>query len=323
MNTAACQPIRSPRPGVKFLTMRRLTTFLVISLLGLAATACQRADNTNANTNSNLTANANVSPNANANSSPEAAATIAAREPEKYRALLVFSAETEGGQKTIGIPSLSAEVARNGADRRVSFKLPDGSDLIYLEQGGKHIVIAPGRKQYAELTPEATGFQLQKLMTPGQVVSYLERLKGVEKVGDDTMNGRPADKYRYATTTNTSTSAGEVKSEAFFFVDKETGLPLRAELNTEASGDVKGVKGARIVAEMRDISTTVDDSLFQVPAGLNKVPPEQVRQQIDSFTNTVGALVKALLSNMNAAAATSAPSVSPAAVASPSPSPTR
>jgi hypothetical protein len=320
MNTAACQPGRSPRLNFKFLTTRRLTSFLAISLLGLAATACQRADNTNANTNSNVTANANVSPNANANASPEAAATIAAREPEKYRAVLVFSAETEGGQKTIGIPSLSAEVARNGADRRVSFKLPDGSDLIYLEQGDKHIVIAPGRKQYAELTPEATGFQLQKLMTPGQVVSYLERLKGVEKVGDDTMNGRPADKYRYATTTNTSTSAGEVKSEAFFFVDKETGLPLRAELNTEASGDVKGVKGARIVAEMRDISTTVDDSLFQVPAGLNKVPPEQVRQQIDSFTNTVGALVKALLSNMNAAAATSG---LPAAVASPSPSPKR
>jgi len=50
----------------------------------------------------------------------------------------------------------------------------------------------------------------------------------VEKVGDDTMNGRAADKYRYATTTNTSTSAGEVKSEAFVYVDKETGLPLPA-----------------------------------------------------------------------------------------------
>jgi hypothetical protein len=289
---------------------------MLVAALGLAAVACQRADtNANANANANLAANANISPtNANANVSPGPAAALSAREPEKYRAVLVFSAETEGGQKTIGIPTLSAEVARNGTDRRVSFKLPDGSDLIYLEQGDKHIVIAPARKQYAELTPEATGFQLQKLMTPGQVVSYLERLKGVERVGDDTMNGRPADKYRYATTTNTSTSAGEVKSEAFFYVDKETGLPLRAELFSEASGDVKGVKGARIVAEMRDISTTVDDSLFQVPDGLNKVPPEQVRQQIDSFTNTVAALVKALIANMNSANS----SASPAATASPS-----
>lgn len=287
-------------------------SLLMVSLLGFTGAACQRADN--ANTNTNLTANANLSPtnsNANANLSPAPATIRAAREPEKYRAVLVLSAETEGGQKTIGIPSLTAEVARSGADRRVSFKLPDRSDLIYLEQGDKHIVIMPGRKQYAELTPEATGFQLQKLMTPGQIVSYLEKLKGVERVGDDTMNGRPAEKYRYAATTNTSSSAGQVNTEAFFYVDKDTGLPLRVDLSSEATGNVQGIKGAKIVAEMRDISTTVDDSLFQVPAGLNKVPPEQIRAQIDAFTNTVAALVRALLSNMNAGATTTSPSPTP------------
>lgn len=287
-----------------------LISLLAIGALGLAGSACQRAD-TNANTNTNLT-NANTSPaNANANLSPQPAPVSAAREPERYRAVLVVSAETEGGQKTIGIPSLSAEIARNGADRRVAFKLPDGSDLIYLEQGDKHIAIMPGRKQYAELTPEATGIQLQKLMTAGQIVSYLEKLKGVERVGDDTMNGRPADKYRYTTSTNTSTSAGQVNTEAFFYVDKETGLPLRVDISSEATGNVQGVKGAKIVAEMRDISTNVDDSLFQVPAGLNKVPPEQVRAQIDAFTNTVAALGKALLSNMNAAATSASPSPTP------------
>ena len=203
----------------------RLISLLTIALLTLGGSACQKTDT---NTNTNVTANANTTPaNANANLSPATASVIATREPEKYRATLALSAETEGGQKTIGIPTLSAEVARNGADHRVSFKLPDGSDLIYLEQDGKHIVIAPGRKQYAELTPEATGFQLQNLMTPGQIVSYIEKLKGVERVGDDTLNGRTADKYRYAATTNTSTSAGQVNTEAFVYVDKETGLPLR------------------------------------------------------------------------------------------------
>lgn len=287
-----------------------LISLLAIGVLALAGSACQRAD-TNANANTSLS-NANTSPaNANANLSPQPAPVSAAREPERYRAVLVVSAETEGGQKTIGIPSLSAEIARNGADRRVAFKLPDGSDLIYLEQGDKHIAIMPGRKQYAELTPEATGIQLQKLMTAGQIVSYLEKLKGVERVGDDTMNGRPADKYRYATSTNTSTSAGQVNTEAFFYVDKETGLPLRVDLSSEATGSVQGVKGAKIVAEMRDISTNVDDSLFQVPAGLDKVPPEQVRAQIDAFTNTVAALVRALMSNMNTTASTTSPSPTP------------
>jgi hypothetical protein len=315
MKTANFHPRHAVRLGNLVLKKQLFVSLLISSLLILAASACQRVDT---NTNTNVTANANTSPvNANANLSPAATMVIAAREPEKYRATLVFSAETEGGQKTVGIPTLSAEVARNGADRRVSFKLPDGSDLIYIEQGDKHIVIAPSRKQYAELTPEATGFQLQKLMTPGQLVSYLEKLKGVERVGDDTVNGRTADKYRYATTTNTSTSAGQVKSEAFVFVDKDTGLPLRSELYTEASGNVQGVKGAKIVAEMRDISTNVDESLFQVPAGLNKVPPEQVRSQIDAFTGTVAAVIKALLSNMTASPPTS--SGSPI-TASPSPS---
>jgi len=304
---------------MKTVNLKASTSFclLALSLLMLAGSGCQRADT---NTNTNLTVNANTATNANANMSPVTAVGIAAREPEQYRATLVFSAETEGGQKTVGIPSLSVDVARSGADRRVSFKLPDGSDLIYLEQGDKHIVIAPGRKQYAELTPEATGFQLQKLMTPGQLVAYLEKLRGVERVGDDTINGRTADKYRYANTTNTSTSAGQVNTEAFVYVDKETGLPLRSELYTEASGNVQGVKGAKIVAEMRDITTTtVDPTLFQVPPGLNKVPPEQVRAQIDAFTGTVAALVKALLSNMAPQGASN--SASPTMMASPSASP--
>lgn len=288
-------------------------SLLAIAILALASSACQK---TEPNLNANVTVNANTNVNANASVSPVTASLIAAREPEKYRATLVISAETEGGQKTVGIPTLSADVARNGADRRVAFKLPDGSDLIYLDNDGKHFVVAPGRKQYAELTKEATGFQMQKLMTPGHIVSYIEKLKGVERVGEETLNGRTAEKYRYSTSTNTSTSAGAVKSEAFVFVDKETGLPLRTEVYSEASGNVQGVKGVKVVAEMRDITTTVEESLFQVPPGLSEVPPEQVRQQIDAFTNTVAALVKMLISNMNAPAATT--SSSPVSNASPS-----
>jgi hypothetical protein len=297
-----------------------LVSCMLLLILIVAGSACQRVDtNANTNANANLMGNANTAPvNANANLSPETVSSIAAREPEKYRATLVFSAETEGGQKTIGIPTLSAEVARNGVDRRVSFKLPDGSDLIYLEQGDTHIVIAPGRKQYAELTPEATGIQLQKLMTPGQLVSRLEKLKGVEHVGQETINGRAAEKYRYANTTNTNTQAGSVSTEGFVYLDKETGLPLRSELFAEASGNVQGVKGARIVAEMRDISTNVDASYFQVPAGFAKVPPAQVRQQIDALTNMASALIKALLSN-GGAQVSPAPTVSPAVTSSPSP----
>ena len=288
---------------------------LAVTALIVVDSACQPATNTN--TNANLVVNANTAPaNTNANVAPVTTAGIAAREPERYQATLVFTAETEGGQKTIGIPPLAADIARDGADRRVSFKLPDGSDLVYLEQAGKHIVIVPGRKQYAELTPEATGFQLHKLLTPGQLVSRLETLKGVERVGEETLNGRTSEKYRYATTRPTGTQAGEVSAEAFVFVDKETGLPLRSELFTEASGNVQGVKGAKIVAEMRNITTAVDRTMFEVPSGFSKIPPEQIRQQINALTNAAAAVVQSLLGSMatqSGTAPTASPAASPAA----------
>ena len=294
---------------------------LAISIVVIAASGCARgpAANANINTNTNVNVNANATgANINASTAPS---TFAAKEPDTYRATLVFSAETEGGDKAIGIPTLTAEVAKSGADRRLSFKLPDGSDLVYLEKAGVQYGIAPARKQYAELTAEATGFQIQKLMTPGQVVSYLDRLKGIEFVGEEQQGGRTALKYRYARTAQTQTSAGEVKTESFVYVDKDTGLPLRAELFSEATGNVQGVKGAKVVAEMQNIQTTVDPSLFEIPAGMNKVPEAQVRQQVNAVTNTVAAVLRTLLTNMNTAPPPPSPTSSPTASPATSPSP--
>ena len=308
------------RPRVEFVRPPVIILVLVIAATLITVAGCARGpvaeSNVNLNVNTNANVNANVAP-VNANSAV-APSTIAAREPDAYRGTLVFSAETEGGEKTIGIPTLSAEVAKNGADRRLSFKLPDGSDLIYLEHNGVHYAIAPGRKQYAELTPEATGFQLHKLMTPGQLVAYLDRLQGIQFVGEEPLAGRTALKYRYARTDQTKTSAGEVKTESFIFIDKDTGLPLRAELFSEASGNVQGTKGAAVVAEMRDITTNVDPSLFEVPAGLNKVSEQQVRQQVNAITNTIAAVLRSLLTNMNTTPPPSpSPSPSPTATVSP------
>ena len=308
------------RPRVEIVRPPVLIMILVISAMLVTVAGCARGPvaetNVNMNVNTNVNANANLAP-VNANSAV-APSTIAAKEPDAYRATLVLSAETEGGEKTIGIPPLSAEVAKNGADRRLSFKLPDGSDLIYVEHNGVHYAIAPGRKQYAELTPEATGFQLHKLMTPGQLVSYLDRLQGIQFVGEEQLTGRTALKYRYARTDQTKTSAGEVRTESFIFIDKDTGLPLRAELFSEASGNVQGTKGAAVVAEMRDISTNVDPTLFEVPAGFNKVSEQQVRQQINAITNAMAAVLRTLLTNMNT---TPPPSPSPTATVSPAASP--
>src|SRR6185436_6804169 len=116
-----------------------------IGLLGALASVlfligCQPA----ANTNSNANVNANIAPansNANANSSSESSSSLDTAEPEKYSATLVFTLQTSGGDKAMGIPPLSVQVARNAADRRVEFKLPDGTPLVYLDHENRHYVI--------------------------------------------------------------------------------------------------------------------------------------------------------------------------------------
>ena len=233
-------------------------------------------------------------------SNSETTANINTREPDKYAATLSFSLETQGGEKAIGIPPLSVQVARSGDDRRVEFKLPDGTPLIYLDHDNRNYVILPSRKQYAELSKEATGFQVNKLLTPGQLVESLKKIKGLERAGEGPMDGRTAEKYRYSASRETNTKAGEVKAEAFVYVDKETGLPLRAELLAESSGDVKGVKAARVVAEMRDIKTDVDPAMFQTPAGYAQVAPEKIRQQIDALTSAVGAILRSMMAGASA-----------------------
>ena len=283
---------------------------LCLALL-LSVVACQPAPSSNANANANPQPASTRTGAANANSESANGIIINAREPAKYSATLQLSLETAGGDKTIGVPSLSVQVARSGDDRRVEFKLPDGTPLVYLDHNNHHYVIVPGRKQFAELTQEATGGQMQKLMTPGQLVEDLKDLKGVERAGEEPVNGRVAEKYRYNASTNTNTKAGEVKAEAFVYVDKETGLPLRAELNAASSGDVKGMKAARVVAEMRDIKTAIEASLFEVPAGYAQVAPEKVREQIDALTSAVAAVLKALMANPATPAASPAASISP------------
>ena len=301
-----------------------LILVLAISAFVFAISGCARGTETNANINTNINTNTSTTANLNASVATAPPSALAAREPDTYRGVLVFTAETEGGEKTVGIPPLSAEVARSGADRRVQFKLPDGSDLVYLDHAGTHYAILPARKQYAELTAAATGFQLHKLMTPGQLVGYLDKLQGIQAVGEESVNGRTALKYRYARTEQTKTSAGEVHTESFIYVDKDTGLPLRAELFSEASGNVQGVKGAKIVAEMRDITTNVDPTAFEVPTGYSKVSEQQVRAQVDAITGTIAAVLRTLLTNMNSAPPPPSPTAtqpagsgSPAATVSP------
>ena len=295
---------------------KKIVWMFLIGSIGLSAACNQPAPtNTNiANTNVNVTTNGNtVSIGNNAVSTTVTTSTtgvIESKEPDQYQATVALKFETSGEQKVATQP-LKAEVARNGGDRRMEFAMPNGDKLIYLERGGKQFLVMPQRKQYAELTKEALGFEVRSVMMPETIVKNLNSLKGIERVGEEKIGGRDAIKYRYAATTDTKSQAGTVETESFIVIDKETGLPLRSFTSAESQGNVQGVKGASLVTEINNIRTTTDPALFAEPTDYAKVPPEQIRGQVDAFFSLATAFITQMMKS--AQTQQNAPTPSPTA----------
>ncbi len=258
--------------------------------------ANENLNSANTNAESNMT-DSNMESNANESES----SMIEVKEPETYQGKVNLNIQTMGEKGNLALPTpLVANVARKGNNKRMEFNLPNGQKLVYLELGSKNLVVLPDRKQYAELNQQSTGFQVRSLMTPGQIVNQMKNLKGLEKVGEEKVNGRDAIKYKYSATTETNTKAGEVDTESFVLVDKETGLPLRSEMVSQADKGANGLKGIKIVTEMSDISTDVSDDMFKEPTDFEKIEESQIRQQIGILFNAASAVITQMMQSANA-----------------------
>ena len=251
------------------------------------------APNTNGTAANTINANANTAPPAQASAS-----TVDAKEPEHYQATVKLSVEAVGNTATAAMPAVSANVARNGTDRAMEFTLPGGETAVFLEKGDMHYLILPKRKQYAELNKESLGMDVRRMMTPAQIVSQAKGLPGMQLVGDENLNGRTVTKYRYEAVASTQTKAGNVSTESYVIVDKETGLPIRSETTSQSAsgGSVQGYKGLRLVTEMTDIKTTADAALFAVPTDFQKIEPDQVKAQVDLIFKAISAFVGQIIS---------------------------
>jgi len=266
-----------------------ISSIVLASVLG--AMACQ-SPGTNTNVSVKTATNANTNVNTNTNSSASST-TITASEPNEYQANVKLTLETTGQGQKATLPTLGAMVARSGADRVTEFALPTGEKVIYLDKGGMNYVILPNRKQYAELTKEALGFEVRRLLMPDQIVNQVKAIPGVRLVGEETVNGRQVVKYAYSGSANTQTQAGTVSTESYVLVDKETGLPVRSETvsQSESGANVQGVSGMRMITEMTDLKTTPDPNIFTLPTDYAKIDPEQVKAQANLIFSAVAALV--------------------------------
>lgn len=281
--------------------------------------ACQTQTGTGnvnlANSNANISNTLANAGNLNAVNSNISSSAIDTREPDEYQATVKLTMEAVGDAQKTSLPALSANVARSGSDRSMEFVLPNGEKVIYLDKAGTNYLILPNRKQYAELDRESLGFEVRRIMMPEQIVNQVKGLQGVQRVGEETVGGRQVVKYAYAGTANTQTQAGQVGTEAYVLVDKETGLPLRSEAVTQSQsgGNVQGYKGFRMITEMTNIRADADPNLFVLPADFAKIDSEQVKSQVNLVFNAAAALIGQAMQQQPGTSA------SPAATVSPSP----
>jgi hypothetical protein len=259
----------------------------------LAGCGAQPATNTTVNVNantSNTSANSTVA-NANTTSNNSLASV---KEPTEYQATVSLKLEAVGDQKSSAMPTLGANVSRSGNDRRMEFTMPAGGRVVFLDKGGSNYLILPDKKQYAELNQEALGFEVRRMMMPEQIVEQVKAIPGVQFVGEEMFNGRTVQKFSYGAVANTQSQAGQVSTESYLLVDKETGLPLRSETHSQSQsgGNVQGFSGIRIITEISDIKTETDPAMFeQPPADYQKIETSQVRAQVEMIFNALASFV--------------------------------
>jgi hypothetical protein len=248
------------------------------------------------NENVNLSNSFNSNTNMNVSSVAPNSTISETKEPDNYQAIVQLKLQATGDNTATNLPTIQANVARSGADRRMEFNLPTNEKVVYLDKAGTTYLILPTRKQYAVLDNQSLGFEVRQLMMPGEIVNQVKSVKGVERVGEENVNGRQVIKYRYGSVANTQTNAGQVTTESFFLIDKETGLPLRSETVSQSqSGNVQGYKGLRVITEMSDIKTDTTPDLFAVPTEYQKIDAAQVKAQAELIFNAVGLLLSQAL----------------------------
>lgn len=225
--------------------------------------------------------------NAAAPAPPPPPAPLEAREPDRYSVATTITVQPTGNAPQTNIPPMQFTFARITDQRRVSFKLPDPvGEVIYLEKPPLKYLIFPARNQYVELDPNELGFQLGELMSPASAIQRLKEKSRYEMLGTETVNGRTAVKYRFSGAVDTHTQAGTAQADSIVFVDQETGLPLRSEIDTSSTSGA----GARIVTSTDNLQLTADASMFEVPTAMKKVTSTELKQQVQSFVGAMRAV---------------------------------
>ena len=225
----------------------------------------------------------------NSNAAPAAssrAAAIDIKEPDRYGISMTISIQAVTPEAPAPMATEQFTLARFDSDRRWSFVLPAPlGQVVYLEKSGLKYLVLFERKQYVELAPGAPESQLASSFVPGAVAAQFRSRAQFEPLGLEPVNGRTAHKYRM-----TGAGEGRAQADGMIFVDQETELPLRSEINITSLAGAK----SRVIVEARDVQLNPDRAQFDVPAGMKKVSPQEAKQQVEGFAGALRPFAEAL-----------------------------
>lgn len=174
------------------------------------------------------------------------------KEPGTYRAEIVIIAG--GTERRIF-------TAKKGLSSRIDYDAGTPHERTVLHNGAGFVLLT-SKKIYAEQMPdktEGTGSEVENDMSAGLLNRRYS--SAFENLGNE--NG--LNKYR-------TTTGEKSRSESIIFVNEELGLPVRQDFY---SIDTAGGRTLQYSVEMREISFDVDDSLFAVPRGFQKVSMDE------------------------------------------------
>lgn len=190
------------------------------------------------------------------------------KEPENYQAVRTLTFTDQSGKSVI----TKTSIAKFGVLRREETQT-GSSPTVLLELAEGNFVLYPNDKVYAQVAgfdsetqndPSAFETSPEKLLHPDTLQTAYQRL------GNETVSGRSLIKYRVVVNSNNGSSVSS--NETFIWIDETLGMPVRSE--------TKANDGTVSTMELSDVSTQVDKSLFQLPAGYQKVAPEELRRRI-------------------------------------------
>jgi len=195
------------------------------------------------------------------------------KEPAHYKAVRTITNVDSKGQST----TIKKTIARYDDLRREEGGNDSSQQIVILDTADWRVVMLPEAKIYSEVMgAEAALPSDQEIDNSPERLMHADTIAtSYEKLGPESVLGRNATKYRAVV--NGSPAENVSGSETLIWIDESLGMPIRSE--------TKSNDGSRTIIELTDIVLDVDKSLFQIPAGYEKVAVDEFRRRLTKIKN--------------------------------------